>query len=125
MAAFNSTNRTGSRYSCSNVGRESKPKTATSTSEENPCNSHKTSWSKRLEIYLLTGIILVVSFLFVTPTILYALPPLSGTQAVSYLIIIFRTLVCYSHVTKTNGAPSFKQLQALGALISQCNLHVT
>ena len=79
MAAFNST-----RYS-SKVVSESKLKTATFTSEENPCNSHKASWSKtkRIELFLLTGIILVVSFLFVTPTILYALPPLSGIQSVS------------------------------------------
>ena len=39
-------------------------------------------WRKVLEIFLLLCIILAVCALFVTPTILYALPPSSLVQAV-------------------------------------------
>ena len=41
------------------------------------------SWRRRLEIIVLTCVILAVCTLFVTPTILYALPPLSAIGMVS------------------------------------------
>lgn len=110
MAAFKSTNHTGSGYSLE-VGRKSKLKTAASISEENSSNSRKASWNKRIEIFLLTCIILIVSFLFITPTVLYALPPLSGTQAVSN-----HTYICdsSSHLIKsvdTSRGPRLRQNQ--------------
>ena len=43
----------------------------------------KSVWRRRLEIIVLTCVILAVCALFVTPTILYALPPLSAIGMVS------------------------------------------
>ncbi len=43
----------------------------------------KSVWRRRLEIILLTCVILAACALFVTPTILYALPPLSAIGMVS------------------------------------------
>ena len=71
-------------------GREHKPQLASKApaSKEDlvsePDHPQTSSvWGRRLEILLLSVVILAVCALFVTPTILYALPPLSAIGMVS------------------------------------------
>ena len=75
--------------SCLKDGVEPKahPTSQVSISKENLISeSHPQTnsvWRRRLEIILLTCVILAICALFVTPTILYALPPLSSIGMVS------------------------------------------
>ena len=57
-----------------------------SMSKEDLISAHpqtKPVWKRRLEIILLSCIILAISVPFITPTILYALPPISAIEMVS------------------------------------------
>ena len=60
-----------------------KPETKATGTEESESKMSDGNWKKKFEITLLIFVIVIVCSLFVTPTILYALPPLSFTQAVS------------------------------------------
>lgn len=80
---------------CLKDGREDKSQLASkvSMSEKNLINEPQpqTNWRRRLEILLLTCVILAICALFVTPTILYALPPL-GSGVVSLRLFFLLTL---------------------------------
>ena len=73
-------------------GQEGKPQLASkvSMSEENLINEpqQQTNWRKKLEISLLICVILIVCAPFATPTILYALPPLSSGVVNHFVIIL-------------------------------------
>ena len=69
------------------------------TSSEDPepaaaqSSPHKKRWRKVLEVLLLTSVIVLVCAPFVTPTIVFALPPLSLVQMVSKSKSIAMTLI--------------------------------
>ena len=98
---------------CLKDGEQHKPQldSKVSVSKEDlisePRLQTKSVWRRRLEIIVLTCIILAVCALFVTPTILYALPPLSVIRMVSLVLEI-----CTSQLHNSSYSCKFQSFRA-------------